>query len=279
VIYLVILVTYLPFYRIHEIAEFFVKNIEAIKPERALIFIDNVYHEKQKELALKFLPNYTDYVFGNWGSRNDTWIAMFKRLRQDYHITGDVIFIDSDNVVTEDFLEHHHVLRPYGVYGILDHECWARGAQQFLKRCFTKDREHAIFMYKVYEPKNYFRGGSPFFWGPKQVVYFGSLPSEGLIDRLNVALMHVTPYIRNLVSDESLLGVMAWLMGINCIPWTVASHHFHHGSGRGADKQLIAKAHAQFAKGLWSTFRKKEFLAYYIKYKAIMLREDAKALI
>jgi hypothetical protein len=81
VIYLVILVTYLPFYRIHEIAKFFAKNIEAIKPERAVIFIDNVYHEKQKELALKSLPNYTGYVFGNWGSRNDTWIAMFKRLR------------------------------------------------------------------------------------------------------------------------------------------------------------------------------------------------------
>jgi len=277
--YLVTLVTYLPFYRVHEVTEFFVKNIEAIKPERTVIFIDNIYHEKQKELILKLLPNEINYVLGNWGSRNDTWIAMFKRLRQDYDITGDVIFVDSDNVVTEDFLKHHHLLCSYGVYGILDHECWTRGAQQLLKRCFPKNHEHVIFMYKVYEPKNYFRGGSPFFWGPKQVIYLRSLPSEDLIDKLKAALMHVTPYIRNLVSDESLLGVMAWLMGINYIPWTVASHHFHHGSGRSADKHLVAKAHAQFAKGLWSTFRKKEFLAYYLKYKAIMLREDIKSLI
>jgi len=110
-------------------------------------------------LISKLLPNDIDYVLDNWGSRNDTWIAMFKRFRQDYGVTGDVIFIDSDNVVAEDFLEHHHLLRSHGVYGILDHECWAGGAQPFLKRCFPKDRERAIFMYKVYEPRNYFRGG------------------------------------------------------------------------------------------------------------------------
>jgi hypothetical protein len=276
--YLVTLVTSLPFYRVHEIIEFFTKNIEVIKPERTIAFIDNIYHEKQKKLILKLLPNDIDYVLGNWGSRNDTWIAMFKKLRQDYGVTGDFIFIDSDNVVAEDFLERHHLLRSHGVYGILDHECWAGGAQQFLKRCFPKDRERAIFMYKVYEPRNYFRGGSPFFWGPKQVIYLRSLPSESLVNKLEDALAHVTPYIRNLVSDETLLGVMAWLMGINFVPWTVASHHFHHGSGRSADKHLVAKAHAQFAKGLWSTFRKKEFLAYYLKYEAIMLREDVKSL-
>jgi len=31
------LVTSLPFYRVHEIIEFFTKNVEAIKPERTMV--------------------------------------------------------------------------------------------------------------------------------------------------------------------------------------------------------------------------------------------------
>jgi hypothetical protein len=57
-------VTYLPFHRLHEIIEFFAKNVEVIRPEKAVAFVDNVYHEKQKELALKLLPRGVDYVFG-----------------------------------------------------------------------------------------------------------------------------------------------------------------------------------------------------------------------
>jgi hypothetical protein len=106
-----------------------------------------------------------------------------------------------------------------------------------------------------------------------------TLPSEELVNGLEKALAHVTPYIRNLLSDESLLGVLAWLTGFEYVPWTVASHHFHHGSGRKAEKLLIARVHMQFAKGLWSVFKRKEFLAYYLKYKAVLLKESIKALI
>jgi hypothetical protein len=199
---------------------------------------------------------------------------MFRILRRDYDITSDAVFVDSDNVVTEDFLKHHEELRHNGVYGILDYERWSgKAARLFLERSTLKDRERKIFMYKVHEPKNYLRGGPPFFWGPKQAIYLRTLPAEDLVNGLDSALAHVTPCIRNLLIDESLLGVMAWLAGMNYIPWTVASHHFHHGSGQRTDKHLIAKAHAQFAKGLWHVFRKKEFLLYYLKYKAITLRE------
>jgi hypothetical protein len=40
----------------------------------------------------------------------------------------------------------------------------------------------------------------------------------------------------------------------------------------------VARAHAQFAEGLWRAFRKWEFLAYSLKYKAIVLREALKGL-
>jgi hypothetical protein len=276
---MVVLVTYLPFYRLHEVVEFFAKNVEIVKPSKAIAFIDNVYHEKQKEKALKLLPHELEYVFGNWGSRNDTWIAMLRKLRNDYSIKGDVIFVDSDNILTKDFLKYHELLASYGLYGVLDYESWFLGAENLIKRSIRKDYEHTIFMYKVYEPKNYFKGGPPFFWGPKQAIYLRTLPSEELVNGLEKALAHVTPYIRNLLPDESLLGVLAWLTGFEYVPWTVASHHFHHRSGRKAEKLLIARVYMQFAKGLWSVFKRKEFLAYYLKYKAVLLKESIKALI
>lgn len=55
----------MPFHRLHEIIEFFAKNVEVIRPDKAVAFVDNVYHEKQKELALKLLPRGVGYVFGN----------------------------------------------------------------------------------------------------------------------------------------------------------------------------------------------------------------------
>jgi glycerol dehydrogenase-like iron-containing ADH family enzyme len=84
----------------------------------------------------------------------------------------------------------------------------------------------------------------------RQAVYLASLPNKELVNKLGVAISHITPYLRNLVSDETLLGVMAWLLGINKVPWVVASHHFHHESGRRADEFLVARAHTQFAQGL-----------------------------
>jgi AbrB family looped-hinge helix DNA binding protein len=44
------------------------------------------------------------------------------------------------------------------------------------------------------------------------------------------------------------------------------------------DELSVARAHAQFAEGLWHTFRRRQFLAYSLKYKAIVLREAIKGL-
>jgi len=39
-----ILATYMPFYRIHEVLEYFTRNVELIKPGRAIVYVDNVFH-------------------------------------------------------------------------------------------------------------------------------------------------------------------------------------------------------------------------------------------
>lgn len=273
---MVTLVTYLPFYRIHEVNEYFMKNIKIITPSKAYVFIDNIYHERQKEIVKKVLPEGINYVLGKWGSRITTWFIMFRELAENCG-DSDIMFVDSDNVVTNDLLKYHELMSSYGIgYGILDYETWKEGAEQFLARSLKVDDEKGIFLYKVYNRKNFFRGGSPFFWGPKQVVYFRSFPDTAIINGIQKAFMNVTPWLRNLVSDETLLGLLAWLSKITYVPWAVASHHYHHRSGMPPNKCLVAMGHEQFARGLWKEFQRKEFLLYFLKYKMITMREYIK---
>lgn len=93
---MVTLVTYLPFYRIHEINEYFMRNVEILKPRDAIVYIDNVYREKQKEIISKVVPNEIEVRVGNWRNRNNTWLSM---LRDFQNLGGEVMVVDSDNVV------------------------------------------------------------------------------------------------------------------------------------------------------------------------------------
>lgn len=153
---MVVLVTYLPFYRMHEINEYFVVNVRMLKPTQAIVFIDNVYSEKQKALCLKVLPADIKYVFGNWGSRIATWLFMLREL-QSYGHSGDVMFIDSDNLVSEDLIEcHSYLLSLCDMgYGVLDYETWnSGGAKNFLDRsipCERKLKDRMIYYYKVFK--------------------------------------------------------------------------------------------------------------------------------
>ena len=269
---MIILATYLPFYRIHEINEYFEKNINIIKPNKAIIYIDNIYKDKQREILEKIIPDHIEVRTGNWRNRNDTWIAMLK----DFHtLSGDFIVVDSDNVVDPVFPEIHMKLRNNPVYTILEFESWGRNPSHLLTRSRKigdvdlNGEIRPLYAYKVYDDSigGIFRGGPLFFIGPKQVVAFSKLPDLDLVTRVERALSAVDPWLRNFISDETLLGVLAYLMGIKEVPWTIASHHYHHGSTSGsATKILVASAHYQFSKGLLREFKNSVFIRYNIKY-------------
>ncbi len=282
---MVILVTYLPFYRIHEINEYFVRNLEVIKPKHAVVYVDNVYHERQKEILSKVLPSNIEVVTGNWRNRNNTWLTMLR----DLHVfNDDVMVVDSDNVVESSLPQIHSELREMSIiYTILDEEAWKRSPRHFLIRSRKIEdiklsgSEKPVYAYKVYDNSisGLFRGGSVFFIGPKQVVAFMKLPDIELINRVERALNRVDPWLRNFISDETLLGVLAFLMGIKEVPWTIASHHHHHGSTpSAATKTLVAAAHHQFGKALSKEFGKIEFKKYETKY-ALSLVKNLKYLI
>lgn len=269
---MVTLATYLPFYRIHEINEYFENNINIIKPDKAIVYIDNIYKENQKEILKRILPDHIEVRTGNWRNRNDTWIAMLK----DFHtLSGDFIVVDSDNVVDSTFPKIHEKLRSNPIYTILDFEAWERNPGHFLARSRKigdidlDGKTRPLYAYKVFDSSigGIFRGGSLFFIGPKQVVAFSKLPDLDLVTRVERALSAVDPWLRNFISDETLLGVLAYLMGIEEVPWTIASHHHHHGSTLGsATKILVASAHYQFSKGLLRELKNNIFIRYNIKY-------------
>jgi len=254
------------------------RNVEVMKPRAAIVYVDNVYHEKQREILARVLSGNVEVRFGNWRNRNNTWIAMLR----DFHtLGGEVMVVDSDNSVTEDLPRIHGELRGHPIYTILDEEAWRRNPQHFLIRSRKigelgiNGSTKPLYAYRVYDNSisGLFRGGSVFFIGPKQVVALMKLPEPEILDKVERALDSVDVWLKGFISDETLLGVIAHLMGIREVPWTIASHHLHHGSTPGrATKLLVAAAHYQFAKGLVRGFSRPEFRRYQLKYALSMVR-------
>jgi len=192
----------------------FMRNIEVLKPRSAIVYVDNVFHEKQREILLKIIPESIEIKFGNWRNRNNTWIAMLR----DFHTLGDeVMVVDGDNSVTEDLPRIHSELRGYPIYTILDEEAWRRNPQHFPVRSRKigelniNGSTKPLYAYKVYDDSIsvLFRGGSIFFIGPKQVVVLMKLPEPEILDKVERALDSVDVWLRGFITDEVLLGVIA----------------------------------------------------------------------
>ena len=254
------LVTYLPFYRIHEVKEFFVKNVEIIKPKEALVYVDNVFHPRQVEILKQLIPETITIKTGNWKSRSGTWFTMLKELQG----LEDVAFIDSDNLLDSSFLEADAQMN-YKMYTVLDRESWSRGAPNIMIRSrkigkiTVKNEDIPVYSYKIYEP-NIMKKGTVLFIGPKQVVVYRKLPDPEIIDRVERAFMSVPSEYRPFINDEGILGILAYESGIYETPWIVMSTHMHHGSehpASSARKAIVASAHLKFAKSLRKEFNKK----------------------
>jgi Putative integral membrane protein DUF46. len=92
-----------------------------------------------------------------------------------------------------------------------------------------------------------------------------------ILNKLEHGLDRVHIWLRNFISDETLLGIVAYLMGIKEVPWVVASRYFHHDSAPGkVNEALVASAHRQLAKGLGSPRSK-----YIGKYLRASLRNTS----
>ncbi|MEM3196893.1 MAG: hypothetical protein QW431_02930 [Conexivisphaerales archaeon] len=267
-----ILVTYLPFYRMYEVEEYFDKSVEAIRPDRSLVYLDNIFNERQIEIAKTVVKH--ELKVGNWGNRGSTWFSMLKDIAD---ANDTVVFVDSDNILNSELKAIDKIIGD-NVYTILDTSSWERGAVGIMKRSRkgksldVDGKKVDTFIYKVYD-SSIFSTGSNFFIGAKQAVGFRQVPEKRIIDGVERAFTRVQHDLRRYVSDETVLGVMIYLMGIREVRWFVCSQHYHHGSTPSSVfKPFVALAHAQFARGLYSEFKMNEFLRYWVKYKMAFVR-------
>ena len=271
-----ILATYMPFYRIHEVLEYFTRNVELIKPGRAIVYVDNVFHDRQREVLSKVIPSTIEVRVGNWRSRGGTWFTMLS----DFQGEGDVAIMDSDNILDPLFPKAHSSMN-YDMYTVLDREAWNRGAPNTMLRSrkigeiSLGETSIPVFGYRVYEP-GFRRKGTVLFIGPKQVVVYRKLPDLSIIRKVEEAFLEVPPELRPFINDEGVLGILAYLSGIRETPWIVMSNHMHHGSEHPPSrtrKAIVASAHIKFAKALRKRFSDKAFRQYERKYMLSLIKD------
>jgi len=267
-----VLVTYVPFYRFHEVLRWQLLNAKRLGVDYVTVYVDNVYAKEQVELLGLITDRFgerVNIVPGNWRSRCGTWFSI---IRDHLQLDKPFVVVDSDNEVAEPgkVMKFINWVIKEGVpiAGVLDTTALVNGKAiplQFLRRtpAVVEDEDGMrIGFYETYKPS---LRGNPFFIGPKQIVILNLTGAEelkghlgvirGLLDKLERAFNAVNPAIRNYISDETLLGMLAHLLGICCIPYLVGGtiHHVH-GSTPGVTqkhyKHLVARAHLEFAKAL-----------------------------
>lgn len=226
---MVVLVTYLPFHRIHEVSEYFVKNIEILKPRNAIVYVDNVYHEKQREIINNVMPSDVEVRVDNWRNRNNTWLAMLKSFLD---INDIVIVVDSDVTLIESFIEKFDKMLSLGkMIGVEDIKIGLKPRDIIINGIpYTK-----IIYYK--------HGYSPIFFGPKQAVIINHKVDADAVAVLERALCEVPISIRNCIADEVILGLYALLIGQKLTPWFNGAINEERVRSDSCNKHLRAYAH------------------------------------
>ncbi len=182
-----------------------------------------------------------------------------------------IIVVDSDNIlyapIIREFLKY--ILKSGHVFaGILNMDAHGNSSRPFLSRSrYVDELKVGGFKAGIYEYEAFRRqlkGTPPFFYGPKQAVIIKSrfIIDEDILSGIEYALKRVPPMLRNCISDETVLGLYAYLCsrlkGVEkaCrILWTIGSYHMRgHRGGFVLNEALVAYAHYRLASALSRRF-------------------------
>lgn len=271
-----IIVTLVPFYRIHEINTYFIKNSILVNAEEKIVYVDNVYSEKQLDLLRQILPN-VKIKGGNWRNIPGTFLSILKEMQN----FNEMIIIDSDNLLDEDFLEVNNKIKS-DLYTLTEHSSWNSKNNMERSRKIgviqTSHSERPLMAYKVFSPKLR-QLGSNFSIGPKQAIILRKNIDLGILKKIEAAFNDIPPELRPYLSDESILGIIAYLSGYKEIPWTIGTTHMHHGSIPKASrirKILVPEAYYKFAKSLQQHLKgynlNKELMIFKLRYKISLIK-------
>lgn len=277
------LVTYLPYNRIFDLKKYFEQSVKNSEPDEVAVFIDNVYDEWQVEI-LREKFNFKIY-YGSWNSRILTWISIL-----DFFLSreGSLLVVDSDNVLDKGVREF---LKSYNekILTFMDWDDWNNGSKGIMPRSERVGEiefggvKRPLYEYQVYNG-SIFSSGATFFIGPKQAVFISSKIDEEIYKRLKAAVLSLPKSLAKHITDETFLGVLAYLIGLKKVKWTVGSRHFSLGPEVMIPKQLkimravTALSHEVFADSLYKQFRLNEFKKYKRKYMLARVKNTLSSL-
>lgn len=276
------LVTYLPFYRTYEIEAYFKKNIELLKTQRNIVYVDNVFNDAQLEI-LKKNYDYVSIKTGNWNDRNLCFLQIIEDATND---PDDILIVDSDNILHSNFQEIDEALieKGYNFYNVADSGWKPENLGNRNKKIDTinlKSFKLDVFSYKIYGVWK-----EIFFVGPKQAVRLSpellrKINKSAILD-LKIALNGLDPRIRNYISDETSIGFVYYYSGIKYVPWIIGTNHIYHSSmpiiDRDAFRMIRALTLAKLSKLLFGKGYNRIYW-FYLRYKLAYITRSANFLL
>ncbi|MFP3290762.1 MAG: hypothetical protein RXO33_03245 [Nitrososphaeria archaeon] len=263
------LITYLPFYRINEIEEYFMINVNKIKALRNVVYVDNVFNEYQKNILKNHFPK-LEIKTCNWNDRNLCYIQILDDMIKE---PTDALVVDSDNLLVDNFskIDDEMCKLGYGFYNVAD-SSWNNFPNKRSKRIGEINVNgliFPIFSYKVYGIYNMI-----FFIGPKQAVKF----DKEILKKINVkamndiknSLIRIDQRFRNYISDETTLGFIYYYSGIKNVPWIIGTQHKYHASTPITDKKTFKMIRALTFSKLGRNLIGKSYPRmnwFYVRYK------------
>jgi hypothetical protein len=279
-----VLATYLPFNRVHEVRKYFELSVMAAEPDEAWVFVDNVVDELQVQMLQKEI-SYRTFT-GSWGSRVLTWLSI---LDEAERAGARLLMVDSDNVLDRGIGE---IARSWGerLLTFMDWDAWRSGSRGIIPRSMRAGEvefggvRRPLYRYRVYDG-SLIRSGATFFIGPKQAVLLTRAFERDLVERVRRAVSSLPKGLVKHVSDETLLGILAHASGERTVAWTVGSTHHYRGPEEMDRLQLRlmkavnALAHERLAEKLYEELGLPEMRRYMYKYRLARIKNALSSVI
>lgn len=256
-----IVATYLPFYRVNELA-IFAQNVRLLEPGEVALCVDYVHDEWLGEFVKRRLEelgvgNPTLFL-GNWQNRSSCLLRLVKYIVER---GGDGLIIDSDDLLAEDFPKIDERL-DHPLYHVSDIP-WrgprVRGAV-----------ENGVEVY-YWRVKRLVGRTMHVFAGPKRAIRIKRpVVSTAAIDEVLRAVESLDPLFARVNADEITLGIVYDKSGIREVPFVVAARHLRHQSypKLGYSRRLWRKVYAM---ALARLYLKTGYLLPALRYAATSL--------
>ncbi|MEM1568244.1 MAG: hypothetical protein QW680_01360 [Pyrobaculum sp.] len=213
-----IIATYLPIFRAHEL-EIFKKNVEIAKADEVVVCIDYYFDERQDKLYQEYAKDFKNavYIKGNWRNRSS---CLLRLVRYIMDRGGDGLIVDSDVLLPEQWprvdakldLPFYHMA----------HDVWRH------KRVTRHEVRGGVDVY-YWKVKSLFSRTMQIFAGPKLVIRY----KQRLVLKLDELLEFIdaidTIY-SNILADETVLGIAYDINGIKEVPFIIGARHLTHRS-------------------------------------------------